>query len=245
MSSDIKRLSDIRLQSRVGAGLAVALALVTPGTATMAVAQSAQELDAGRFEIRLEGQRVGVESFRIWREGGETKAVGQLTYDESPAEAVDVRLQGDQRFRPTRYGLRSPSGPVSAVDGAWNGDRLRLHIVAQGGERWKEFMTPGRVAILEDGVAHHLYLLLSQLGDNPTQAAITVLVPSEGTQTSATLRSGGEETVRIGGQALSARRFDVELGETRLQAWRAADGRLLRVAWPEMNRTAVRLPEEG
>lgn len=137
MSSDIKRLSDIRLQSRVGAGLAVALALVTPGTATMAV------------------------------------------------------------------------------------------------------------AILEDGVAHHLYLLLSQLGDNPTQAAITVLVPSEGTQTSATLRSGGEETVRIGGQALSARRFDVELGETRLQAWRAADGRLLRVAWPEMNRTAVRLPEEG
>jgi hypothetical protein len=224
------------------AGLAILLALAAPGTATMAVAQPAQELDAGRFEIRLDGRREGVESFRIWREGGETKAVGQLTFDESPAEAVDIRLQGDRRFRPTRYGLRAPSGPVSVVDGAWNGNRLRLHIVAQGGERWKEFMTPGRVAILEEGVAHHLYLLLSQLGDNPAQAPITVLVPSEGVQTSAILQSSSDETVRIGDEAIVARRFDLDVGGNRVQAWRAADGRLLRVAWPTMNRTATRLP---
>lgn len=241
-----KRLPGRVLLPRAAVGLALLpLVFVAPEAATMAGFQVAQELDAGRLEIRIDGRRQGVESFRIWREGGETKAVAQLTYDDRPAEAIDIRLQGDRSFRPTRYGLRAPSGAVSAVDGAWNGDRLRLHIVAQGGERWKEFMTPGRVAILEEGVAHHLYLLLSQLGESPTQSRITVLVPSAGTQASASLQSSSEESVRIGEAVIAARRYDLDVGGDRVQAWRAADGRLLRVAWPATNRTAVRLPPEG
>ena len=206
-------------------------------------AQTAAELDAGRFEIRVQNRRVGVESFRVWREGGEVKAVGLVTLDGSGSTPMDVRLQTDEGFRPTRYGLRAPQSAVTSVDGAWTGDRLRLHITSSDGERWKEFLTPGQVAVLEDGVAHHALLLLQLLPADPVGARLTVIVPSRGVQSLAVVRSVRPEPIRIGDATIETRVYEVEVSGSTLLIWVDDDGRVVQVAAPDQNRIATRLPD--
>lgn len=206
-----------------------------------------EPLDEGRFEIRVSGRRVGTESFAIRREGNVVKAVGRVTQEggaASPLAEVDVRLQTDSGFRPTTYGLRARSGPVDAVDGMWSGDRLRLHLSTGDGERWKEFLTPGPVVILEQGVAHHYYLLFRQLSHGSFGQGITAIVPSRGTQETARVSGGGEAKVQVGQEERSAVRYEVEMDGSRRIVWIDSQGRVLQVAFPEQDRIAVRLPEE-
>ncbi len=207
--------------------------------------QTATELDAGRFEIRVQNRRVGVESFRVWREDGEVKAVGLVTLDGSGSAPMDVRLQADERFRPTRYGLRAPQAGVTSVDGAWTDDRLRLHITSSDGERWKEFLTPGQVAVLEDGVAHHVLLLLQLLPADPVGTRLTVIIPSRGEQSLAVVRSVRQEPIRLGDETMEARVYELEVSGSALLIWVDDDGRVVQVAAPDENRIATRLPDTG
>ncbi|MFQ5680243.1 MAG: hypothetical protein ACE5HP_12400, partial [Gemmatimonadota bacterium] len=223
---------------------ALALGLLgLSGIASTARAQPVTELDAGRFEIRSAGRRLATESFAIRREGNVVKAVGRIVpAGGSGIFPFDVRLQTNRAFRPTTYGLRARSGPVEGVDGVWNGDRLRLHVASSEGERWKEFLTPGPVAVLERGVAHHYYLLFRQLPPDPSGARLTVIVPSGNEQATATVTGGAEETVELGGERIVARRYELRMGERRRVVWLDRNGRVLRVAFPAENRVAVRLP---
>jgi hypothetical protein len=207
--------------------------------------QGVQALDEGRYEIRVGGRRVGTESFAIRREGSAVKAVGRITLEGQAASLaeVDVRLQTDSNFRPTSYGLRARSGPVDGVDGVWNGDRLRLHLTTGQGERWKEFLTPGPVAILETGVAHHYFLLFRQLPRGWAGSSIAVVRPSVNEQATARITGGEEDPVQVGRERRSAVRYEVEVDGLQRTVWLDAEGRVLQVAFPEDDRIAVRLPE--
>lgn len=228
---------------RAGAAALLAAALVVAG-APAALGQSVQEVEAGRFEIRVGDRSVGTETFAVRREDGVFRAAGRLTLERgAPGLAsMDVRLQTSASFRPNSYALRASAGDVRAVDGVWSGDRLRLHIASEEGERWKEYLTPGPVAILEDGVAHHFYLLFRQLGDAADGARIPVILPAANRQATATIRRGQAETVRVGDEDRAATRWDVEVDGRRHRVWLDPDGRVLRVATPGEDRLHVRVP---
>lgn len=215
------------------------------GLASSTWAQPTTELDSGRFEIRAEGKRLATESFVIRRERSVVKAVGRIVPEAGGRESMrfDVRLQTDRSFRPTTYGLRARSGEVTGVDGVWEGKRLRLHVSSVAGEHWKEFLVPGPVAVLERDVAHHYFFLFRQLQPDPAGRSITVIIPSGSEQETATVTGGVEETLEAGGKDVVSLRYEVKFGGTRRIVWLDREGRVLKVAFPEKQRVAVRLPE--
>lgn len=231
---------------RLGAGAAVAagLAGATAAGPSPASAQAVQELDAGTYEIRVGEGRVGTESFAIRREGSAVKAVGRITREgeASGPRGMEVRLQTNLDFRPNAYGMRAQGGAVTDVTGIWEGDRLRLHVTSAEGERWKEFLTRGAVAVLERGVAHHYYVLFRHLPSDPSGSRVSVIVPSRHEQVTATVSGGASEPVDIGGDRVSARRYEVDVDGARGAVWLDDDGRVLRVSFPGENRVAVRQP---
>lgn len=224
--------------------LALAVALPLAAGARPAGAQTVQELDSGTFELRTDDRVAARESFAIRREGSAVRAVGRVVFEEgaSVPRTLEVRLQTNAAFRPTAYGMQGLGGAVTKVDGTWDGDRLRLHVVSVDGERWKEFLTRGAVGILERGVAHHYYLFFRHLPSDPGGSRASVIVPSRHEQRTATIAGGGRETVEVGGDRVEARRWDVRVeGEGTTTVWLADDGRVLRVAFPD-GRVAVRQP---
>lgn len=228
---------------------AIAGVLVISGAALASAprqtsAQSIQELDSGTYEIRVGGRPVATESFAIRREGSAVKAVGRIVAEQegSAVRGMDTQLQTNAAFRPTAYALRARAGAVTGVDGVWEGERLRLHITSVEGERWKEFLTRGQVAILERGVAHHYYLLFQGLSSDPAGSRVSVIIPSRHEQVSATISGGAREPVQIGGEPMDARRFEVTLGGDRSTVWLDARGRVVQVAFPDDDRIAVRRP---
>lgn len=233
----------VREKAALIGGIVVALA-ATGGSPVEAGAQSVQELDSGTYEIRADGRRVATESFAIRREGSAVKAVARVVGEGEGAVArgMDVQLQTNAAFRPVAYAVRAQGGAVTKVDGTWDGDRLRLHVASVDGERWKEFLTRGSVAILERGVAHHYYLLFRHLPSDPAGSRVTVIVPSRHEQATATVSGGTSDRVEVGGEPVDARRYDVEVAGVRRTVWLDGEGRVLRVAFPDENRVAVRRP---
>ncbi len=222
------------------AGLALVLGAAAFG-AGPATGQASEEIASGQFEIQVEDRRVGTETFAVRREDGVLRAAGRISVDGAAAglRAMDVRMQMNPNFRPNSYALRARQGEVRGVDGVWSGDRLRLHISSEQGERWKEFLTPGPVAVLEHGVAHHFYLLFRQLSANPAGAQVTVIIPSRNREATARVQGGGSESLRVAGEERRAARWEVEVDGTRHVVWLDGDGRLLRVAVPSENRVAT------
>lgn len=225
---------------RPAALVAATVVAVTGGT-TSAHGQGSEEITSGQFEIQVDDRRVGTETFAVRREDGVLRAAGRIVLDggASGLTPMDVRMQMNSNFRPNSYALRARQGEVQGVDGVWSGDRLRLHISSDQGERWKEFLTPGPVAILEHGVAHHYYLLFRQLSANPGGAQLTVIIPSRNRQATARVQGGGSETLRVAGEQRRAVRWEVEVDDTRHVVWLDGDGRVLRVAVPSENRVAT------
>lgn len=223
-----------------------AVATVLAGLLSVApvAAQQVQELDAGRFAILLDGSRIGTESFAIRREGNAVKAVGRITPEPgTDLSALEVRLQTGPDFRPNSYALRSQGGSVDRVDGVWSGDRLRLHLSTEAGERWKEFLTRGGVVVLEPGVAHHYDLLFRQLPPDPVGSTVAAIIPSRNEQLTVRVTGSARESVEAGGTTVDAVRYDLEIDGERRSAWLDDGGRLVRVAVPDRSRTYVRLPD--
>lgn len=204
----------------------------------------AQQVDTGRLAIEIDGRRVGTESFRVWREQGTVDAFALVTRENGGARQLDVRFRSDADLRPIQYRLRGEPRTLS-VDGEWTGNLLRLHVNSDRGERWKEFATPGGVAVLEEDVAHHYLLLAHRLREAQIGQGLAVIIPSRSARVECVLRARQADRIRIGAQELPATRFDIEVGGQVRRVWIGADDRLLRVEDPDRRVVATRLPDES
>lgn len=232
-----RRLHDTGVPIRaLGAAVLVGLSVAPGGL-------SAQQLDAGRLAIEIDGRRVGTESFRVWREQSTVDAFALVTRDNGGARQLDIRFRSDANLRPVQYRLRGES-PALSVDGEWTGDRLRLHVNSDRGERWKEFATPGGGAVLEEGVAHHYLLLAHRLRDAQMGRRLAVIIPSRSTRVEGALRARQSDRVRIGAQEVAGTRFDIDVGGQIRRVWIDDQNRLLRVEDPGLRLVATRLPDQ-
>ena len=200
---------------------------------------TAQELDVARLQLRADGERVGVERYRVWRAGGAVNAMGSVVRDQG--EEQQIFLQMDADFRPVKYQVIE--GRTTVVSGERFADRVRFHTVADGGERWKEFPADGVEAIVESGVAHH-YLVLLQILQNAPSARVVIVIPSRGETAVARLVGEAPERVLVGDGAVAAIRYDLDIGGSRRSVWLDSEGRLLRILDEENGLEALRLPTQ-
>ena len=200
---------------------------------------TAQELDAARLQLRLNGERVGVERYRVWQAGGAVNAMGNVV--RAQGEEWQIFLQMDTDLRPVKYQVRE--GRTSVVNGERFADRVRFHIVSDDGERWKEFHDDGVDAIVENGVAHH-YLLLLRILENAQGADVAMVIPSRGEAAIATLLGKSSERVLVGDGAIAATRYDFDISGSVRNAWIDSEGKLLRILDEERGLEALRLPTQ-
>jgi hypothetical protein len=229
-----RRAAD-RRAPRTAAGLLAALAVVTGGSPSIA---AGQQLDAGQLAIMRGGQRVGVESFRVWRAGPNLNAAANIEPSGNRGGEFQVGLELDGQLRPVRYQRRGSDGP--ALDGTWALDRVRIHMVTPEGERWKEVPSRGPGSVLDEGVAHHYLVLLHVLRE--TGGPVTILVPTLGESARATLSGEGADEVTVDARSIAATRYDIQIGGQARSVWLDAEGRLLRVRDPGSGLEAIRLP---
>jgi len=211
--------------------------LLAIGAAVLPSHIAAQQIDAGQLAITEAGQRVGVESFRVWQAGANLNAMANVE-PSGNRDGFQVGVELDGRHRPVRYQLRGPAN--RNIEGTWSVDRVRIHMVTAEGERWKEVPSRGPSAVLETGVAHHYLVLLQTLRE--TGGTVTVVVPSEGTSAQASLAGEQADEVTVDGRTIAATRYDLRIGSGTAQVWVDAEGRLLRVLDPVARREAIRLP---
>lgn len=212
-----------------------AVAALVAGVPSIA---AAQQLDAGQLAIMRGGQRVAVESYRVWRAGPNLNAAANVEPSGNRGGEFQVGLELDGQFRPVRYQRRGSDGP--SIEGTWAVDRVRVHMVTAEGERWKEVASRGPGSVLEEGVAHHYLVLLHVLRE--TGARVTILLPTLGETAQASLAGEGADEVTVDGRSIAATRFDIQVGGQSRSLWLDAEGRLLRVVDPSSGMEAIRLP---
>jgi hypothetical protein len=225
---------------------ALTVALVaTLGGATTATAQT-NVLDEGTFRLSVRGAPVGTETFTIRQSGTGAAATivaqGRITLDTGDQTRALLQVDGPG-LRPAAYQIEATGSERLTVRGQAAGNRFRAQVVSPTGETMREYLIGDGAIVLDDGVAHHHYFVTAMaLGAAP----VPVIVPRQNRQVTATVREAGRETIDVGGQRVSARRFSFEpQGLPARTLWVDDEGRVLRLSIPEHGYLAERTAPPG
>lgn len=206
-------------------------------------------LDRGRFELRSGGERTGTESFEIRRTGQNVKAVAQISGTGGASGARQVMIQTGTDFRPELFRLRPEGADARRVTAVREEGRLRLQVSSLQGDRWKEFLAPADLTLVQPDVAHLWYLVLRQHRqglESTGRVRVPAVVPSEARRAELTIRREGREQVSTPGADRPAVRYTATLDDgTEVRIWTSEEGTVLRVEIPGRGWSAVRLPEAG
>jgi hypothetical protein len=208
--------------------LAAFLTAASPATAQTAT------IDEGTFRLSVRGTAVGTETFTIRRTGtgagATTIAQGRVTLDTGEQTRALLQVDGPG-LRPAGYQIEVTGTQRETVRGQAAGNRFRAQIVSPAGETMREYLISDGVVILDDGVAHQHYFLAVR----PQGAAqVTLIIPRQNRQVTATVTDAGTETLRIGGQDVRARRINVQpAGLSARTLWADDQGRVLRLSIPD------------
>lgn len=229
-----------------GSLLVCLFVLAAFGFPAPSVGQAVQRLDDATYRIRLADAPAARERFALRREGNVVKAVGRLTGEgggSAPAGLpFELLLQTDRAYRPEFFQLRS-DGSADVV-GQRSGDRFRIRVATERGDRWTELVATPDISVVEPRLAHHYQLLLRQHRDALEASGRhegTALIPSQGERRSLVVRrvDGG---AAAGGRA--SRAYEVLIGSLTARVWADGEGRVWRVEIPERSWVATRT-EEG
>ena len=227
-----------------GCAIAALAALAAPavGAGDARAQEGPVTVAQGAFELRRDGEAVGREVFEVRREGQTVRAVGRISLDASagPLLPAEVWLQADSAWRPQMLRFRPASGDLRQAVAVREGDRLRLQIATEAGERWKEFLAPADLSLIDPRVAHHYVFLLRQHGARLAGGPVTVpaVVPYARDRVSVRMERTGEERITAVGTERTATRYRVVTGELAAHVW-ADGGSVLRVEWPDSGIAAV------
>lgn len=195
-------------------------------------------VDEGTLLVSRGGTPIGRESFRVQvaENGRYLTATSQASFGGlkvSPALSVDSASGAPVLYR---VELRSPETGVERLQATGRPGRLSAVAQRAGGEAAKEYVFSGNAVILEEDVYHH-YAMLTLTGRT---GAVTVVIPRRGEQRRATIADRGSASIQVGGRAVEARHFTLQVNGEQHELWADASGRLLKVAIPARGVEAVR-----
>jgi hypothetical protein len=173
------------------------------------------KLEHGQFTILKDGMKIGTEDFSIAKRGAGYFVEGKIAIGES---VVSSQMELDDKLGVTSYQVSSREGsirvkvtsPVSELQSLVNGETSSA-----------DFRFPARGVILDDDFFHHYLILMYRV--QAGQNSFSVFVPREMRNGTATVRNTGPG------------RYDLEVGNVRLQATTDADGRLTKLVVPAVN----------
>ena len=119
------------------------------------------------------------------------------------------------------------------------GERLDALTRAPWGEEVREYRAPSSVAVLEDGVAHHYFVLARLAGQR--SARIATLAPLSEEEEAAAVVEVRPETIQLWGAAVETTRIGLRAGSEERIAWFDGSGQLVRVSLPARGFVAERV----
>ncbi|HEX6309718.1 MAG TPA: hypothetical protein VFZ69_16195 [Longimicrobiales bacterium] len=208
--------------------------------ATPAAGQTVR-LDEGTFRILVGGREVGTETFSLRQNGTGDDAVviaqGRVVLDSNETTA-NVQLAG-AGLRLVAYDVELSGADARRIRASVSRGRASSRTLSAAGETMKEYLVSDGAVLLDDGVAHHYYMIARRAEAGATQTAI--LIPRESRQVQATITQSGPEPVSIGGASVQARKIVVQpAGGDPRTVWVDGQNRVLRVEIPARNYVAVR-----
>ncbi|MGH7464450.1 MAG: hypothetical protein ACREK1_04685, partial [Longimicrobiales bacterium] len=178
-------------------GLAALAYMVTP-----AAAQTVR-LDEGTFRILVDGREVGTETFSLRQNGTGADAVviaqGRVVLDANETTA-NVQLSGTG-LRLVAYDVELSGADARRIRASVSGSRASARTLSAAGETMKEYLVSDGAVLLDDGVAHHYYMIAKRAEAGASSTPI--LIPRESRQVQATIRMAGAESVSAGGSTVS------------------------------------------
>lgn len=213
-------------------------------------AQQPTTLEKGSYELRQGEAAVGREVFEIRREAATIRAVGRISLEREagPLLPAEVWLQADSTWRPQMLRFRPASGDLQQAVAVREGERLRLQLTTEAGERWKEFVAPPDLSLVDPRVAHHYAFLLRQHRSRLREGGpieVPAVVPWKRDRVNVRITPEGQAQVAVGGSSRTALLYRVTTAEMDARVWATAEGSVLRVEWPDSGVTAVRTGEGG
>lgn len=215
---------------------------------TASAAAQAVTLDEGVFQLTINGQVLGTETFIIQRTGtGQNTSIlarGRIVRDDGSQEIVSsLQLDGSPPA-PTAYEVRVTGEGARRVLARAAGRRLSVRTISAEGDRMREFLIPDGAALLDEGIAHHYFFVTRRLDDANRQ--VPVIVPRRDRQMNARFEVTGSEQLQIGERSVTARIVNVQpAGAPDRRLWIDDQGRILRLAIPDQGFVALRSAPPG
>ena len=226
----------------------IVLTLLASALVTDSAAAQVTALDEGVFRIYKNDREVGGETFTIQQSGVGESAImiarGRVQIDTigGATEHIDTSLEvSGPLFRASGYNVRVDDGESLQIAGRMLGGRFSARIVSPSGERMREYLASEGAVVVDQGVAHHYFFLANR--DLGSAVSIPVIIPRLNRQVTANVSVTGVETIRIGGEDVSARRLRIATadGGGERFVWIDAQGRILRVEVPGTGYRAERM----
>ncbi len=226
------------------ATFALATLALALGTLAMAPAPALGQttvVDEGTFRLSVRGTPVGTETFAIRRSGSGPGATivaqGRVVLDSGEQTRSLLQFEGPD-LRPTAYQIEVTGPRTQSITGQASGNRFRATIVSTAGEQMREYLATDGAIILDEGVAHQYYFLLSVTDG---AGRVPVIVPRQSRQVPASVTDLGSEDITIDGRTATTRRFRVEpQGLPARLVWADAQNRVLRLQIPDEDYVAER-----
>lgn len=186
-------------------------------------------IDEGSFTLLRDGREVGTERFVIRRAGAGDDALiyasSVLEYDDgSTVLEMSPKLETDANRLPQLYQNEIGGADVSSVRISPGNRRYEALIESEVGERERQLRAEPGMVFLEGYAVHQYYFVPTTEG-----ATFPVIVPHLGEQVPGRVTRVEEESVRIGGTSVEARRVTLDIGGEERQLWLDPQDRVLRL----------------
>jgi hypothetical protein len=204
-----------------------------------------RSIDEAAFRISLNGEVVGREEFSIRQAeaGGRAQLILRGTVDlDLPTGPIDLAPSmimdaGNQGA--STYQIKVSGSETTEIGVRIAGGRYLVNVKSAIGEELREFRAGSGSVILDEGVAHHHFLLTPFL-DETSGVSLTILMPREGRQVRMSLTYVGKDQVPVGMQHLDASHFRLDGEDGARDIWFDEQWRILRVEIPSKGYLAER-----
>ena len=221
-----------RQKSLIGSFAFAVLVTAVSGAAASA-AHGAQQMDHGTFRLFVGTDEVGSEEFTVQRSGsGEAQVIiakGTITMRDGRNLTTFLRVTGPDLVL-NDYEAVVTGSDTLAVRLARGNDQLETRTIAPWGEEAAQYRAHPRSILLDQGVAHH-YFVLGLILTRTDIGTIHSLAPLAQQEETLTGLETGQEVIEVDGQPsqVTRVRLSSETGGART-AWFDGSGRLVRVA---------------
>lgn len=201
----------------------------------------------GVLRIEMEGRLVGTERYQLVRTSSTIRAKAEIELEiagETVRQNTDLVLSPNYELRSYQWRLVEPQKKTIRIEMAEGGARVTFPRPEDGKEEEQQFtFGTDRVALLDINVFHH-FLVLARLYDvnRGGPQAIKVFIPQSVQPGEVIVEAKGVETMRVGGNKVSARRLEVTTGDNQVLLWISDKRGLVRLQVPQAQVT-VQLQE--